>query len=58
MSARRALKALSRRTSPFQESVIREMTRLSEKIGGVNLAQGLPDFAPPAALTRALSAAL
>jgi L-glutamine---4-(methylsulfanyl)-2-oxobutanoate aminotransferase len=52
------LKPLSSRTRPFQESVIREMTRLSEKIGGVNLAQGLPDFAPPAALTRALAAAL
>jgi aminotransferase len=52
------LKPLSSRTRPFQESVIREMTRLSEKIGGVNLAQGLPDFAPPAAVTRALAAAL
>src|SRR6478735_1247420 len=52
------LKPLSSRTRPFQESVIREMTRLSEKIGGVNLAQGLPDFAPPAAITKALAAAL
>jgi aminotransferase len=52
------LKPLSSRTRPFQESVIREMTRLSEKIGGVNLAQGLPDFAPPAEITKALAAAL
>src|SRR4051812_40435708 len=52
------LRSLSTRTQPFQESVIREMTRLAEKIGGVNLAQGLPDFAPPAAITRALAAAL
>jgi L-glutamine---4-(methylsulfanyl)-2-oxobutanoate aminotransferase len=52
------LKPLSTRTRPFQESVIREMTRLSEKIGGVNLAQGLPDFAPPAAITKALGSAL
>jgi len=58
MPVRKSLKPLSSRTRPFQESVIREMTRLSEKIGGVNLAQGLPDFAPPAAITRALAAAL
>ena len=56
MPARKSLKPLSSRTRPFQESVIREMTRLSEKIGGVNLAQGLPDFAPPAAITKALAA--
>jgi aminotransferase len=58
MPARKSLKPLSSRTRPFQESVIREMTRLSEKIGGVNLAQGLPDFAPPDAITRALATAL
>jgi aminotransferase len=45
---------LSRRTKPFIESVIREMTRLGEQVGGVNLAQGLPDFHPPAALLSAL----
>jgi L-glutamine---4-(methylsulfanyl)-2-oxobutanoate aminotransferase len=49
---------LSRRTEPFQESVIREMTRLGAEIGGVNLAQGLPDFDPPAELLEAASAAL
>jgi aspartate/methionine/tyrosine aminotransferase len=48
------LKALSRRTLPFQESVIREMTRIGAETGGVNLAQGLPDFAPPAELLAAL----
>lgn len=46
--------SLSRRTRPFQESVIREMTRLGEKTGGVNLAQGLPDFDPPKELLEAL----
>ena len=38
---------LSKRTDPFQESVIREMTRIGEAVGGVDLGQGLPDFAPP-----------
>src|SRR6266542_1170064 len=45
---------LSRRTRPFQESVIREMTRIGAEVGGVNLAQGLPDFAPPRELLKAL----
>jgi aminotransferase len=49
---------LSRRTRPFQESVIREMTRLCAETGGVNLAQGLPDFEPPAELVESLRAAL
>src|SRR5215470_6597345 len=47
-------RAPSRRTRPFQESVIREMTRIGAETGGVNLAQGLPDFAPPAGLLEAL----
>src|SRR5438477_13184475 len=46
--------SLSRRTRPFQESVIREMTRIGAEVGGVNLAQGLPDFAPPRKLLEAL----
>jgi aminotransferase len=48
------LRPLSRRTRPFIESVIREMTRLGAEVGGVNLAQGLPDFEPPAELVEAL----
>ena len=55
MSRRRAL---SRRTRPFQESVIREMTRLHAEVGGVNLAQGLPDFDPPTELVDALARAI
>ena len=52
------LRRLSRRTRPFQESVIREMTRLGAEVGGVNLAQGLPDFEPPQELAAALERAL
>ena len=50
--------SLSRRTHPFQESVIREMTRIGAQVGGVNLAQGLPDFDPPRELLEALPAIL
>ena len=35
------------RTSVFTESVIREMTRLSQVHGAINLAQGYPDFPAP-----------
>ena len=35
------------RTDSFQESVIREMTRLGDVTGAVNLSQGLPDFSAP-----------
>ncbi|HTY41948.1 MAG TPA: aminotransferase class I/II-fold pyridoxal phosphate-dependent enzyme [Thermoanaerobaculia bacterium] len=52
------LRRLSRRTRPFQESVIREMTRLGAEVGGVNLAQGLPDFEPSPELAAALERAL
>jgi aminotransferase len=54
----RKIRPLARRTQPFAESVIREMTRVGEKFGSINLAQGLPDFAPPKALVAALSRAL
>ena len=37
----------SERTTRFTESVIREMTRLCNRHGGVNLAQGFPDFPAP-----------
>ena len=55
---RRPVRRLSRRTQPFQESVIREMTRLGAEVGGVNLAQGLPDFEPAPAIVEALERAL
>ena len=41
------MKPLSRRTDTFTDSVIRRMTRISNKYGAVNLSQGFPDFDPP-----------
>ncbi len=38
---------LSNRTSVFTDSVIRRMTRISNKYNAVNLSQGFPDFEPP-----------
>ncbi len=38
---------LSKRTADFTDSVIRRMTRISNKYGAVNLSQGFPDFKPP-----------
>lgn len=38
---------LSKRTENFTDSVIRRMTRISNKYGAVNLSQGFPDFEPP-----------
>jgi len=43
----------SQKASQFSESVIREMTRLAQKHGAVNLSQGFPDFPAPDALKRA-----
>jgi len=44
---------LSQKASSFTESVIREMTRLAQKHGAVNLSQGFPDFAAPLAVKQA-----
>src|SRR5262245_18858245 len=49
---------ISRRVQGFTESVIREMTRVCDQYGGVNLAQGMPNFAPPAAVVEAAHRAL
>jgi len=43
----------SKKAAQFSESVIREMTRLSQQYGGVNLSQGFPDFPAPAAVKAA-----
>src|SRR5205085_1988005 len=43
----------SQRTSVFTESLIREMSRVAQKHGAINLAQGFPDWDPPAALMQA-----
>ncbi len=51
-------KGTSRRVERFTESVIRQMTRLCEAYGAVNLAQGFPDFDPPSAVKTAASRAI
>ena len=43
----------ARRTHGFTESVIREMTRVADRCGAINLAQGFPDFAAPEVLKEA-----
>jgi aminotransferase len=49
---------ISRRVQGFTESVIREMTRVVSQHGGVNLAQGMPNFPPPRAVVEAAHRAL
>jgi aminotransferase len=49
---------LSRRVQGFTESVIREMTRVDNQYGGVNLAQGMPNFPPPKELLEAAHRAI
>lgn len=49
------MKELSNRTATFTDSVIRRMTRISNKYDAVNLSQGFPDFDPPAQLLNSLS---
>ena len=48
----------SLKATQFTESVIREMTRLSQQYGGVNLSQGFPDFPAPQAIKDAACAAI
>ena len=48
---------ISDRVQTFTDSVIRRMTRISNKYGAINLSQGFPDFAPPKEITDALSKA-
>src|SRR5206468_9505552 len=49
---------ISRRVQSFTESVIREMTRVVDQVGGVNLAQGMPNFPPPPELIAAAHQAI
>lgn len=51
-------KGPSSRVERFTESVIREMTRLCVANGAINLAQGFPDFDPPATVKEAVSRAI
>jgi aminotransferase len=46
------------RTASFTESVIREMTRVAQQHGAINLAQGFPDFPMPEAMKEAACAAI
>ena len=48
----------SEKASRFTESVIREMTRLAQKHGAVNLSQGFPDFPAPDVVKEAACAAI
>jgi aspartate/methionine/tyrosine aminotransferase len=47
------LLVVSERLSNFTESVIREMTILSEEYDAINLSEGMPDFDPPSQLLEA-----
>jgi aspartate/methionine/tyrosine aminotransferase len=51
-------KRLAKRAGLFPESVIREMTRHANAHGAVNLAQGFPDWNPPAEVIAAAKDAL
>ena len=53
-----AKRVLARRTEGFTESVIREMTRMNAVHGGINLAQGFPNFAAPSVLKDAAKKAI
>ena len=48
---------LSDRVGTFTDSVIRRMTRISNKYGAINLSQGFPDFDPPKEILDALETA-
>src|SRR3954467_5723537 len=48
----------AQRASTFTESVIREMTRIANQYGAVNLAQGFPDFPMPEPMKDAACAAI
>jgi len=48
----------SKKATQFTESVIREMTRLSDLHDAVNLSQGFPDFSAPAEVKAAAIAAI
>src|SRR5437660_12844706 len=48
----------SNKAAQFSESVIREMTRLNDLYGAVNLSQGFPDFPAPDIVKNAACAAI
>ena len=48
----------SAKASSFTESVIRDMTRLANQHGAINLGQGFPDFPAPEELKDAAARAI
>src|SRR6476660_8294514 len=52
------MRSVSDKSARFTESVIRGMSRLCEQHGGINLAQGFPDFPAPAAVKDAAKRAI
>jgi aminotransferase len=57
-AAANTMRNVSRKSQRFTESVIRGMTRLCEQVGGINLAQGFPDFPAPAEVKAAAQRAI
>jgi aspartate/methionine/tyrosine aminotransferase len=53
-----ARQRVAQRTVGFTESVIREMTRLCAMHGGINLAQGFPNFSAPTQVKEAAKRAI
>ena len=49
---------ISVKAASFTESVIREMTRVANQHGAINLAQGFPDFPMPEPMKDAACAAI
>ena len=49
------MRPLSTRTAGFTDSIIRRMTRISNRYGAINLSQGFPDFDPPQEITKRLA---
>ena len=49
------MRPLSTRTAGFTDSIIRRMTRISNRYGAINLSQGFPDFDPPREITDRLT---
>jgi aspartate/methionine/tyrosine aminotransferase len=49
---------VAQRVQYFTESVIREMTRLANQHGAINLGQGMPDFDPPEEVKEAACRAI
>ena len=49
------MRPLSTRTAGFTDSIIRRMTRISNRYEAINLSQGFPDFDPPREITDRLA---